>query len=194
MVGHFCSFAALVAGVRAAPALGRDPLVLDVAPRAAVAPETGCKDDASYSDNGWDCRDWSSEPCRVGYAPVSTPTRIARLVRSCPESCPDVTPICQEPRAPPKFEVGCEDDPTYSDKCAHKRCSNSGVNTDGQVLLSSLTHASFDSLSPSLFLSIAAAGSVAIGRPSTAEWAIRRSQQWNASQLSYAHARSRAPT
>ena len=54
----------------------------------------GCEDDTSYLDNGWGCEDWRGRSCAVGRAPVDTPERIALLMRSCPYSCPDVTPRC----------------------------------------------------------------------------------------------------
>lgn len=61
-------------------------------PPSPSAPPPGfplirCKDDATYSDDVWQCWNWAGYNCRDGHPPVNTPTRIERLIRSCPEAC-----------------------------------------------------------------------------------------------------------
>ena len=50
----------------------------------------GCNDDESYVD-AYRCSDWVGWRCRDGFAPVTSPERIALLVSSCPVSCDDVS-------------------------------------------------------------------------------------------------------
>lgn len=95
-------------------------------------PETGCKDNVYYFDT-WSCTAWRgyAAGCRTGYPPVNTAARLTELVKNCPESCQDVTPICgaspppaavlRSPPPPPPPPAGggsgarCTDDPTYVD-------------------------------------------------------------------------------
>ena len=58
----------------------------------AAAPAVGCHDDPTYEDDFMTCADWAgAESCRNSGNPFIDE---ARLIRSCPESCHDITPVC----------------------------------------------------------------------------------------------------
>ena len=57
----------------------------------------GCTDDDTYKDV-WSCAEWAGYPCQNQHF---TAERSAELVRSCPVSCNDVTPVCNPPPVPP---------------------------------------------------------------------------------------------
>ena len=72
--------------------------LLSLVARAAHAQR--CTDDPDYSDNNWYCADWAGYQCSLGWPPVNTPERTARLLESCPVACLDGTPSCI-PASPP---------------------------------------------------------------------------------------------
>lgn len=76
------------------------------APRAwpLIAGAT-CLDDPTYVAAGWSCSSWAGWDCRNGYGSFSDPAAVATLVASCPQSCNDVTPLCdpQPPPSPPEI-------------------------------------------------------------------------------------------
>lgn len=70
-------------------------------PSPSPSPSTSsCRDDPSYRDL-YSCRDWQGYACRSGGYGVTGQRRIEQLVRACPVSCADVTPVCGRSWPPP---------------------------------------------------------------------------------------------
>ena len=57
----------------------------------------GCNDDPTYVARGETCISWLGYDCRAATSWGYSADQAALLVRSCPQSCRDVTPICAPP-------------------------------------------------------------------------------------------------